>query len=147
MPRAPHSSALLAGSARAKRLGVLDQRIAHPVDAAQERDVDAVDPQDRGERAAVGAPDERLRSVEIGRGRRGGRQRSSASAMRARRSAWLCSGGKARILMEVAGRFATFAAEAPDFKPERFGKMRLIQHYGTVMIILAAMNPDCFRNI
>ena len=74
MPRAPHSSALLAGSARAKRRGVLDQEIAHPVDAAQERDVDAVDALNRRQRAAVGAPDERFRRVEIGRGGRGGRE-------------------------------------------------------------------------
>ena len=74
MPRAPHSSALLAGSPRAKRRVLSTSEIAHPVDAAQQRDVDAVDARDRRERAAVGAPDEGVGGGEIGRGSRGGRE-------------------------------------------------------------------------
>ena len=51
MPRAPHRSALLAGRRAGEALGVLDQKVAHPIDPAQERDVDAVDARNRRERA------------------------------------------------------------------------------------------------
>ena len=70
--RAPQQR-IVGGERAGEAAGVLDQEIAHPVDAAQERDVDPVDALNRRQRAAVGAPDERFRRVEIGRGR--GRRR------------------------------------------------------------------------
>ena len=66
--RAPQQR-IIGGQGAREPAGVFDQEVAHPVDAAQERDVDPVDPQDGRERAAVGAPDEGFRRVEIGRGR------------------------------------------------------------------------------
>ena len=56
----------MAGRAAGEALGVLDQKVAHPVDPAQERKVDPVDARDRRQRAAVGAPDEGLGRLEIG---------------------------------------------------------------------------------
>ena len=70
--RAPQKR-VVGGQRAGEAPGVLDQKVAHPVDAAQERDVDAVDARDGRQRAAVGAPDEGFRGVEIGRGR--GRRR------------------------------------------------------------------------
>ena len=72
-PRAPQKR-IVGRQAASEALGVLDQKVAHPVDPAQERKVDAVDARDRRQRAAVGAPDEGLGRLEIGlrRGRRRG---------------------------------------------------------------------------
>ena len=47
-------------------LGVVEQDVADPVDAAQQADLDAVDLVDRLEPAAVGVPDESVARVEIG---------------------------------------------------------------------------------
>ena len=75
-------------------LGVLDQEIAHPVDAAQKRKIDAVDASRPA--PASRAPPARRRP----RPRRSpappdraGASRSRASAMRLRRSAWLWRDG------------------------------------------------------
>ena len=92
-PRAPQKR-IVGRQAAGEALGVLDQKVAHAVDPAQERKVDAVDPRDRRQRAAVGAPDEGPGRLEIGlrRGRRRGALKRSA--IRRRRSAWLSRGGK-----------------------------------------------------
>ena len=66
MPRAPHEQRVVGGQAAGEALRVLDQKVAHPIDPAQERKVDAVDVRNRGQRAAVGAPDEGLGRLEIG---------------------------------------------------------------------------------
>ena len=73
MPRAPHSSALLAGRARAKRWVFSTRRSRTRSMPAQERKVDPVDALNRRQRAAVGAPDERLGRLEIGLRRGRGR--------------------------------------------------------------------------
>ena len=70
MPRAPQSSTLLAGSPSAKRVGVFQQRIAHAIDAAEQRDIDAIDLRHRLQRAAVGVPDEGVGGADIRRRRR-----------------------------------------------------------------------------
>ena len=82
--RAPQKR-IVGGQAAREALGVLDQKVAHPVDPAQERKVDPVDARDWRERARVGAPDEGLGRVEIGLRRGRGRERA-----RARRR---CGGG------------------------------------------------------
>jgi hypothetical protein len=64
-PRAPQKR-VVGGQAAGKALGVFDQKIAHPIDSAQKRKVDAVDARDGGQRGAVGAPDEGLGRLEIG---------------------------------------------------------------------------------
>ncbi len=70
-PRAPEQR-IVGGQAAGEALRVFDQKVAHPVDAAQERKIDAIDARDRRKRAAVGAPDEGLGRVEIGLRRGGG---------------------------------------------------------------------------
>src|SRR6202042_2171492 len=64
-PRAPQKR-IVGGQATSEALGVLDQKIAHSIDSAQKRKVDAVDARDGGQRGAVGAPDEGLGRLEIG---------------------------------------------------------------------------------
>ena len=71
--RAPQQR-VVGGQPAREAAGVLDQKIAHPVDAAQEREIDAVDARDGGERPALGAPDEGLRRLEIRRRRMRGRE-------------------------------------------------------------------------
>ena len=70
--RAPQQR-IVGGQAAGEALGVLDQKIAHPVDPAQDRNVDAVDARNGRQRAAVGAPDEGLGRLEIGLRRGRGR--------------------------------------------------------------------------
>jgi hypothetical protein len=68
MPRAPHSSALLAGARRrSARLGLGDQRIAHAVDAFEQREGYAVDIGDRNETSCLGMPNEGVAHREIRR--------------------------------------------------------------------------------
>ena len=68
MPRAPQSSALLAGSPRAKRVGIGEQRIAHAVDALEQRKRHAVDRLRRGGRSRVSACQTKAsRRREVGR--------------------------------------------------------------------------------
>ena len=64
-PRAPQKG-IVGGQAAGEALGVLDQKIAHPIDSAQKRKIDAVDARDGGQCGAVGAPDEGLGRFEIG---------------------------------------------------------------------------------
>ena len=71
--RAPQKR-IVGGKGAREALGVLDQKVAHPVDPAQERDVDSVDARNGRERARVGAPDEGLGGVEIGFVRGRGRE-------------------------------------------------------------------------
>ncbi len=52
-------------------LGILDQEIAHPVDAFEQRHVDTVDAANRCEVAAFRVPDEGLGGGKVERGRRG----------------------------------------------------------------------------
>jgi hypothetical protein len=68
--RAPQKR-IVGGQPAGEALRVLDQKVAHPVDPAQNRKVDAVDPRDGRQRGAVGAPDKGLRRLEV-RLRRGG---------------------------------------------------------------------------
>ena len=102
MPRAPHRSALLAGRPRAKRWRVLDQKVAHPVDPAQERKIDAVDARDRRQRAAIGAPDESLRRLEIRLLAGGGHVRAQAPRR--------CGGG-GRLGFRAAARAIQFSCK------------------------------------
>ena len=67
--RAPEQR-VVGGQAFARSVGVLQQRIAHPIDAAQQRDVDAIDLRHRLQRAAVGVPDEGVGGGEVRRRRR-----------------------------------------------------------------------------
>ena len=73
MPRAPHSSALLAGRPRAKRWVFSTRRSRTRSIPRRSRKVDAVDARNRRQRLAVRAPDEGFRHFEIrlrrGRGR------------------------------------------------------------------------------
>ena len=62
---------LLAGRPRAKRFGVVDQNVAHPINALQQHHLDPVDARDRHQPAALGSPNEGVGGLEIGRG--GGR--------------------------------------------------------------------------
>ena len=71
-PRAPEERVVRRQSA-SEATRILDQKIAHPIDAAQERNVDAVDARDRCERPPVRAPDEGFGRVEIGLRGSGGR--------------------------------------------------------------------------
>ena len=71
--RAPEQR-IVGGKGAREALGVLDQKVAHPVDPAQERDIDAVDVRNRRKGARVGAPDEGLGRVEIGFVRGSGRE-------------------------------------------------------------------------
>ena len=71
--RAPEQR-IVGGKGAGEALGVLDQKVAHPVDPAKERDVDTVDARDGREGARVGAPDEGLGGVEIGPVRGRGRE-------------------------------------------------------------------------
>ena len=64
-PRAPQEC-VVGGEAARKALGVLDQDVAHAVDALEKRHVDAVDPRDACELAGVGKPDEGVGGGEIG---------------------------------------------------------------------------------
>ncbi len=93
MPRAPQRRALLAGSPSAKRSVLSAKRVPHPVDAAQERDIDPVDLRDRRAGAARPPatrrrPRRRNRPLEAP----AGAIRSSASAILAR-SARVSGGG------------------------------------------------------
>ena len=92
--RAPQQR-IIGGQGAREAAGVFDQEVAHPVDAAQERDVDPVDAQNGRQRAAVGAPDERFRRVEIGRGR-WRRARAAQARRRCGRGGRLGSGAAAR---------------------------------------------------
>ena len=71
--RAPQQR-VVGRQARGEALGVLDQHVAHAVDALEQRHVDAVDARHRREPAPVGMPDEGIGGGEIGRGRRLRRQ-------------------------------------------------------------------------
>jgi hypothetical protein len=51
-------------------LGVLEQEVTHPVDAAQKRHLDPADLRDGGEREPVGAPHEGVGGREVRRPRR-----------------------------------------------------------------------------
>ena len=125
VPRTPQSSTWLAGRARGEAAGVLDQKVAHPVDAAQERDVDAVDALDGGERAAVGAPDEGFGRVEIGRGAEGGASRSSASAMRAEEGVIELEVSANRDRVLETWRFATTGQRSSRLLASAFVKRHL----------------------
>ena len=72
-PRAPKKR-IVGRQAAGEALRILDQKVAHPIDPAQERKVDAVDALNRRERAAVSAPDEGLGRFEIGFRRMRGRE-------------------------------------------------------------------------
>ena len=74
MPRAPQSSALLAGRPVGEAFGVLDQDVAHPVDALEQRELDPADPRHRLE-PSVRVPDEGVGVVEGAAAGRGGRGR------------------------------------------------------------------------
>ena len=65
MPRAPQRSALFAGRPFANRAVLIDQRVAHPVDALQEFHLDAVDPGYRLKSVAGRLPDERFRASQV----------------------------------------------------------------------------------
>jgi hypothetical protein len=71
--RAPEQGIVCGKTAR-EAAGVLDQRVAHAVDAFEQRHLDPVDARDRREAAALRMPDERRRFREIrigfGRGRK-----------------------------------------------------------------------------
>ncbi len=67
--RAPKQR-VVGGQAAGESRRVLEQRVAHPVDAAQQDDVDPVDLPDRLKRARTGVPNEGVRFGEIRRGRR-----------------------------------------------------------------------------
>ena len=71
--RAPQQR-IVGGKSAGEALGVLDQKVAHPVDPAQERDIDAVDARNGREGACVGAPHESLGRVEVGLRRSRGRE-------------------------------------------------------------------------
>ena len=60
MPRAPHSSALLAGYTVGEAFGVFDQDVAHAVDALEQAEIDAVDMRHRRQ-PPIGVPDEGVR--------------------------------------------------------------------------------------
>ena len=62
--RAPQQRIIGRQAAR-KTQRIVDQEIANPVDAAQQRNVDPIDLGDRVERRAVGAPDEGVGAAEI----------------------------------------------------------------------------------
>ena len=66
MPRAPQSSALLAGRPRAKRVGVVDENVADAVDALS-RPMSTRLTRGTGCAVVVGAPDEGVGGLEIGR--------------------------------------------------------------------------------
>ena len=69
----PPQQRVVGGKAAREAHRVVEQEVAHAVDAVQQRDVDPVDLGDRLERAAVGAPDEGVGGGH--RHRRGGRRR------------------------------------------------------------------------
>ena len=71
--RAPQKH-VVGGQAGGETLGVVDQDVAHAVDAADQPDVDAVDALHRLENARLGRPDEAVGRGEIGRLRRRRRQ-------------------------------------------------------------------------
>ena len=71
--RAPQQH-VVGGEAGGKATGVFEQNVAHPVDAAQQADLDAVDLRDRFEPTGIGMPDKGVGGVEIGGWRRRRRQ-------------------------------------------------------------------------
>ena len=70
MPRAPHSSALLAGRPAAKRSGVLEQDVANLIDSLQEIEIDPVDLRDLAQAIAGGMPDKGGMGTEVRHRRR-----------------------------------------------------------------------------
>jgi hypothetical protein len=63
MPRAPHSSALLAGSPVGEARGILDQDIAHSIDALEQTEIDAADARHR-RKPSVRVPDKGVGAAE-----------------------------------------------------------------------------------
>ena len=82
MPRAPHSSTLLAGRPAAKRPVLSIEDVADAVDAADQPDIDAVDTLHRLQKARIGGPDEAVGGGEIGRRRAAGASRDTAAISR-----------------------------------------------------------------
>ena len=71
--RAPQQRVVRRQAAR-EALGVLDQKIAHPIDAFEQRHLDPVDARDRGEALPFGMPDKGVGGRKIGLCRRRRRQ-------------------------------------------------------------------------
>ena len=66
--RAPQQR-IVGRQALGEALGILDQHVAHAVDALEQRHLDAVDARDRREPASVRLPDEGVGAGQIGHGR------------------------------------------------------------------------------
>ena len=71
--RAPQEH-VVGGEAGGEALGVVDQDVAHAVDAADQPDIDAIDAVNRFKQAGIGSPDEAVGCVEIRRRRLARRQ-------------------------------------------------------------------------
>ena len=85
--RAPEQRVVGRQAAR-EALGVLDQNVAHPVDALEQRHLDAVDARAPARAAAArGCQTKASAAAKSGAAGGGGASRSSASAMRASRAA------------------------------------------------------------
>ena len=114
MPRAPHSSALLAGRPRAKRW-VFSTRRSRTRSIPRRSEMSTRLTRATGASAPLSARQMKASAAsKSGFAGAGGARRSSASAMRRRRSAWLSSGGKGEIQFNSKDRgFATRTGEAP----------------------------------
>ena len=129
--RAPEQR-IVGGKGAREALGVLDQKVAHPVDPAQERDIDAVDVRNRREGARVGAPDEGLGRVEIGFVRGSGREAIERLGDAAeevglaleRRQGMIQFEGEAPWLCHKEGPSSRVACRRAEFWRRRLGSLR-----------------------
>ncbi len=101
--RAPQQR-IVRRQAAGEALGILDQKIAHPIDALEQRHVDPVDAANRRQLCPSGCQTKASAAAKSSAGGLGGASRSSASAIRASNAAASFCEGSARFCGSLACR-------------------------------------------